>query len=202
MVKLAQFLSILHKLLWWVSVPAALICLQALMLLIGQPIIAPEAVNAASLVLLFAPSLALLIYPFIARRSARSWAIIRAICLPPLLLAGLVIWAFASGIPGPVNRVRTPDGEQFLLGVDPAPTDVVYSLWRAVDTYGLFWTRVPAELTYSEDGSLTSDPKLVLSHDSQRLTVRRGGRWTDCLASKPPYAPCPDAADHPASPSL
>jgi hypothetical protein len=88
-----------------------------------------------------------------------------------------------------VDRITLPDGQVVMLGVDPVPTDVVYSLWRAED---IGWRPVlgPGMMTYSEDGSFTADPRLVLTSDGKRLLIRRGGIWTDCFDVGFTLKPC------------
>lgn len=139
---------------------------------------APEVLNAASLIALIAIPAALLFDAVVPPAGRRLGPVVKLLLGVPATLVVLFWIALSSGLPGVVNRVTAPGGQQYLLGVGPMPTDVDYQLWRSVGPAGLFWE--PAgTLTWSEDGRFTEDPELVLVH-ARWLMVRRGGIWTDC----------------------
>ncbi|WP_310541941.1 hypothetical protein [Phenylobacterium sp.] len=165
--------------------------------LVGLPILAPELVNAVSVVPLFAITALLILSAMRAEKGRRAWAITRAIVLPPLVLIVLVVWGFLSGLPGVVNRVTLSDGRQFLLGVGPEPSDIVYVLWQSVDRWGVFWRPTKYDLTYSDDGTQTADPALVVDPNGRRLLVRRGGLWTDCLDIETDIRACASKVEEP-----
>ena len=177
----SRVLDGLNKGLWVAVVVSAWICVMTLGGLVGLPILAPELANLASVVPPFAITALLILSAMRAGKGRRAWAITRAIVLPPIVLIVWVVWGFVSGLPGVVNRVALSDGRQFLLGVGPEPSDIVYVLWQSVDPWGVFWRPTKYDLTYSDDGTRTADPALVVDPTGRRLLVRRGGLWTDCL---------------------
>tara|TARA_R110002124_G_scaffold218613_3_gene384480 strand:- start:720 stop:1427 length:708 start_codon:yes stop_codon:yes gene_type:complete len=146
-------------------------------------ILAPEILNGTSLVAVFSIALALIFDVIVPAAGKRLWPALRLLVGLPAAVFALVWSAFTSGLPGVVNRVSAPDGQQYLLGVGPTPTDVTYQLWRSVGSGGLLWEQAEV-LTWSEDGRFTEDPKLVLVHE-RWLMVRRGGIWTDCYEITP-----------------
>ena len=96
-----------------------------------------------------------------------------------------------------LGRVALPDGRVAVLTLEPVPTDAVYALWW-VDGIGLRRMLRPVEqITYSEDGSFTDDPALVLTPDGRRLLIRRGGIWTDCVELTDPPRICRNATEYP-----
>lgn len=141
-------------------------------------ILAPEMLNCASLVALIAIPLALLFDVVAPPAKKRLWPAVRLLVGLPVAVVATVWIALASGLPGVVNRVTAPGGQQYLLGVGPMPTDVDYQLWQSVGPGGVVWERAET-LTWSEDGRFTQDPQLVLVRE-RWLMVRRGGIWTDC----------------------
>ncbi len=193
----SRALDALNKGLWVTVVVSAWICVMALGGLVGLPILAPELVNAVSVVPLFAITALLILSAMRAEKGRRAWAITRAIVLPPLVLIVLVVWGFLSGLPGVVNRVTLSDGRQFLLGVGPEPSDIVYVLWQSVDRWGVFWRPTKYDLTYSDDGTQTADPALVVDPNGRRLLVRRGGLWTDCLDIETDIRACASKVEEP-----
>ena len=131
------------------------------------------------------------------------WRVLPALALlagGPFLFLGLVLLQLQARPFSELDRVTLPDGRVIVLGLDHVPTDSVYSLWR---TEGRGWRPLvnPVEdLTYSEDGSFTADPRLVVTPDGERLLIRRGGIWTDCLDIGDALVPCPSLSPHFASP--
>ncbi len=82
-----------------------------------------------------------------------------------------------------LDRTTLPDGRVVMLTLEAVPTDAVFNLWEQPE--GWRWRSLfesGEALTYSEDGSFTADPRLVVSRDGRYLLVRRGGIWTDCWA--------------------
>ena len=176
----SRALELLHKGLWVAAAVSSGICIITLGGLVGAPILAPELVDLASVILLATIPAALILSAVRAERGKRPWAIARAVLLPPLLLVALIVWAFVS-LPGVVNRVALPDGRRLLLGISPHPSDVIYELWQSVDPWGVLWRPTNSDLSWSEDGAHTADPALVVDPKGRWLLVRRGGLWTDCL---------------------
>lgn len=146
-------------------------------------ILAPELLNHASVVALIAIPLALVFDAVAPPSRMRLWPMVRLLVGLPASVVAVVWIAFASGLPGVVNRVTTASGQQYLLGVGPMPTDVDYQLWRSVGPGGVLWERAES-LTWSEDGQFTQNPQLVLVRE-RWLLVRRGGIWTDCYEITP-----------------
>lgn len=62
-------------------------------------------------------------------------------------------------------------------------TDTGYKIWHAPDRGSPLLWRVPKSrsINYSEDGSYTSDPHLLLSNDEQILVLARGGYLVDAI---------------------
>jgi len=82
-----------------------------------------------------------------------------------------------------VDRITLPDGRVVMMTHEPVPTDTVFAVWEQADS--LRWRPLyvmPDQITYSEDGSFTTDPRLVVSDNGAYLLLRRGGIWTDCWA--------------------
>jgi hypothetical protein len=98
--------------------------------------------------------------------------------LVPIALLGVLV-ALARG-PAAVGSIRLPTGKQFILAVEPIPTDTVYTLYQPIGSLGLWWQQV-ANLDYSEDGRFTGGERIVLSPDAKWLVVARAGVWTDCF---------------------
>ncbi len=160
---------------------AVAICSAALTLSSLNPlgvVLSPELLNHASLGALIAIPLALVFDAVAPQAERRLWPMVRLLFGLPATVVAIIWISFASGLPGVVNRVSTPSGQQYLLGVGPMPTDVDYQLWRSVGAGGVLWERAES-LTWSEDGGFTQDPQLVLVR-GRWLMVRRGGIWTDC----------------------
>jgi hypothetical protein len=158
-----------------IAIGAALIFATSL---VPGPKLAPEVLEAAGGIALLATLLALLLDVATPATGGRTGATVRLLLGMPATVTALYLVFLSSGVPGVINRVTAPDGSQYLLGVGPMPTDVDYQLWRSVDPSGLFWERTE-DLTWSEDGGFTENPRLVLVRD-RWLLVRRGGIWTDC----------------------
>lgn len=131
------------------------------------------------------------------------WRVLPALALlagGPFLVLSLVLLQLEARPFSELDRVTLRDGRVIVLGLDHVPTDSVYSLWQAE---GRGWRPAvgPAEeLTYSEDGSFTADPRLVVTPDGGRLLIRRGGIWTDCLDIGDVLVPCPSLSPGFASP--
>ncbi len=70
----------------------------------------------------------------------------------------------------------------FILATSPAPTDVCYQILSTPHLTWPLWTfEFDKELDYSEDGSLTENPSIILNSDENILVVKRGGEYTDAL---------------------
>lgn len=63
------------------------------------------------------------------------------------------------------------------------PTDTVFEVAQTPTLWYPLWRRAfdSAILDYSEDGSLISNPRLILSGDESILVVSRGGELTDAV---------------------
>lgn len=109
-----------------------------------------------------------------------------------------MFWGFPrlflpSSISGwPIDSVYSEGrGKYYILAYEPGPTDTAYRVYSAWGTrLNPIWQLELAgrELDYSEDGSLTENPNLILSKDEQVLVISRGGQLTDAvlLESKQP----------------
>ncbi|ORE88141.1 hypothetical protein ATO4_24686 [Aurantimonas sp. 22II-16-19i] len=107
--------------------------------------------------------------------------------LPGIVLNGLVVAfvataVFSSGFFGEVCGQRKGC---YFLSIAPAPTDTIYEIWRAPAWWSPVLVRLKAaesiHINYSEDGSYTSDPHLLLSNDEQILVLARGGYLVDAI---------------------
>jgi len=115
----------------------------------------------------------------------------------PLLALGLLV-ALTAGLailmPMRVeaDQITLPDGRVVVMTYEPVPTDTVFAVWERMD--GIRWRplyAMPGQITYSEDGSFTADPRLVVSDDGRHLLLRRGGIWADCWPIGERPSPCP-----------
>lgn len=71
----------------------------------------------------------------------------------------------------------------FHLSRGPTITDTVYDLWHTAEPDELIWRRLVGEgaLNYSEDGSFTENPRLLLSGNERILVLERGGIYADAI---------------------
>ena len=133
------------------------------------------------------------------RGFARLWPLLALVTasVPGLMVLGLIsLFQLRSEL----DRVTLPDGRQVLLTLEPIPTDAVYALW---ETAGWGWRPVlqsVSEITYSEDGSFTKDPALILTPDGAHLLIRRGGIWADCVVVAKPWRTCIEMDGSPDTP--
>lgn len=98
------------------------------------------------------------------------------------------LWSLLSvgllGTKVPFSVVRAPKrGVYYALCDAMVFGDVVYEVAETRSLWSPRWKRAfdPMLLDYSEDGSLTGDPRLVLSRDESILVVSRGGQLTDAI---------------------
>ena len=90
-----------------------------------------------------------------------------------------------------IDRVILPDGRVVMMTIEPGMTDTIFGLWEKAG--GWSWKapfEAVSEITYSEDHSFTTDPRLVVTANGQHLLIRRGGIWTDCWAIATTLNPC------------
>jgi hypothetical protein len=90
-----------------------------------------------------------------------------------------------------IDRVSLPNGRVIMMTIEPGMTDTIFGLWEKVG--GWSWQapfEAVSEITYSEDHSFTTDPRLVVTANGQHLLIRRGGIWTDCWAIATSLNPC------------
>jgi hypothetical protein len=118
----------------------------------------------------------------------RRWRDKLFLLLLPLLLLPMAQGAFMIPV-GNITHARLSDGRVIHLAYGPELTDVTYQLWQE-ERGGWWWRRLPADLSYSEDGRFSDEARLGLSRDGRRLLVGRGGIWTDCLEVGT-FRPCP-----------
>jgi hypothetical protein len=133
---------------------------------------------------------ALVMFPFVllaarvvrTRRNRSIWLLCALLWLP-LATGSQILAAMWLELPGTTPSVTTPDGAAFRLGVGPAMTDVVYSLWRRAPGIAPIWREVlpSTDLTYSEDGRFTRGARLVVAQEGRMLLIERGGLFTDCV---------------------
>ncbi|MBP7864443.1 MAG: hypothetical protein KA419_00725 [Acidobacteria bacterium] len=118
-------------------------------------------------------------------------ALFRLVLTPVIILTAEILLFFVhafipSGLSGwPLDSVYSKRRSQyFLLARDDTPTDWVYTLHSTRTTlFNPLWKKEYGSppLDYSEDGSLTSNPRLFLSRDETILAIARGGRFTDAV---------------------
>ena len=114
----------------------------------------------------------------------------RIALLLPLLIAFLMIglsW-WLTPIPvsdEPIDNVYSASRDKcFILAYEPTFQDTLYQIFSAEGSrWNPIWHMETESMTidYSEDGSLTSDPHVLLSGDESLLVVGRGGHLTDCI---------------------
>jgi hypothetical protein len=114
----------------------------------------------------------------------------RIALLLPVLIALLLIGIFWGLTPGPVSdqpidHVYSASRDKcFILAYQPTFQDTLYQIFSAEGSqWNPIWHLETDGMTidYSEDGSLTSDPHVLLSGDESLLVVGRGGHLTDCI---------------------
>ncbi len=120
-----------------------------------------------------------------------SRSIKRILIIPFVLIAVAVIWGIPtflmpSVISGwPIDSVYSPARDKYyILAFEPALTDAIYRVFTADGSrLNPVWNVKFAGtiLDYSEDGSLTSNPRIILSKDEQLLVIERGGHFTDAI---------------------
>jgi hypothetical protein len=71
----------------------------------------------------------------------------------------------------------------FVLCDALVPTDTVFEVAQTPSLWRPLWSKAfdSSILEYSEDGSLISDPRLILSGDQSILVISRGGHLTDVV---------------------
>lgn len=90
-----------------------------------------------------------------------------------------------------VDRVSLPNGRVVMMTLEPGRTDAIFGLWEKAG--GWVWQApfdAVSEITYSEDHTFTTDPRLVVTATGRHLLIRRGGIWTDCWAIATSLTPC------------
>lgn len=153
----------------------------------GSQIILPSAANliaSAGLILLVLSGL-------LAAATRQGWRrvvplIALVFMMPVVFMLGFVELTLVRR---EIGRVTLPGGHIVMMTQEPGFTDTSFGLWRPD---GWRWQAVfdtDHQITYSEDGSFTEDPALVLAPDSRYLTIRRGGIWTDCWEIKAEMKP-------------
>jgi len=115
----------------------------------------------------------------------------RLLVVPPILLVGGLVTALSylfvpSRISGwPIDTAYSPSrGKHYVLAYDVVPTDTCYLVFSAKSTLVNPIWKVEFDgnlLDYSEDGSLTENPHLILSGDEKVLVIGRGGHLTDAI---------------------
>ena len=175
-------------------VGSALLLLSHLLLVVsavpskvGSQIILPSAAN-----LIASTGLILLVLSgLLAAATRQGWRrvvplIALVFMMPVVFMLGLVELTLVRR---EVGRVTLPGGHIVMMTQEPGFTDTSFRLWRPD---GWRWQAVfdaDHQITYSEDGSFTEDPALVLAPDGRHLTIRRGGIWTDCWEIKAEMKP-------------
>lgn len=104
----------------------------------------------------------------------------------------VMLWLFGGASVQPVTRsVCSDDGSCYHLTVAPVPTDTIYEIWTSGDAWLDRLRRSDAlsrRVSYSEDGSYTENPMLVMSGDARFLAVNRGGQFLDLIDLTPAKA--------------
>ena len=115
---------------------------------------------------------------------------LRVAAIPLIFILGSFVSLFCLIFPStisdrPIDTVFSKTRNQyFILAYTPVPTDVCYTLFSTKGTlFNPVW-KVECggtELDYSEDGSLTDNPLLILSENEELLVISRGGHLTDAI---------------------
>jgi hypothetical protein len=129
----------------------------------------------------------------VAAARRRGWSrILPLLLLMPAWLGTAALLGFAGTflLRSEINRVSLPDGHLIMLALEPMPTDTVFSLWEADGWRWRALVEPVVGITYSEDGSFTTDPALLSDPSEKHLLIRRGGIWTDCWSAEPRLTPC------------
>lgn len=114
------------------------------------------------------------------------------LALMPMGLLLLVILGLAETqlVRYELDRLTLRDGRVVMMTIEPGTTDTIFALllkdgwrWRPLFTGG-------TEVSYSEDGSFTEKPALVLTPGERHILIRRGGIWTDCWRVGGTLQPC------------
>lgn len=124
------------------------------------------------------------------RRDFRR-ALGRTIAIPAILFLGAAVALIPklflpSTVSGwPIDSVHSQNRNKFfILAYEPMLTDTAYRVFSAEGSrLNPIWRVELAGtiLDYSEDGSLTESPHLLLSKDEQLLVIGRGGHLTDAI---------------------
>lgn len=70
----------------------------------------------------------------------------------------------------------------YTLIIEPMPTDVSYAILKSTTPFDLFYCiYIDDILDYSEDGSLTEDPKIEFNEAGTIIAIKRGGYYTDAI---------------------
>lgn len=181
----------LPHLVLWTSLGSAVVLFRA-----GRAgfIIADGWLIAAGWVLLAVPGTALLwLVVAVFRRKGRLVSVASWFLLSVLSLTGL-----SDAMFGPIRVIGEASlgGRRYVLADGNLPTDVDFRVLQTIKAGGLRWADAvdSDRLTYSEDGAFITDPALVAV--GERLLIRRGGIWTDCLQQAGKVlAPCPGTDD-------
>jgi hypothetical protein len=125
---------------------------------------------------------------FLDRRYMRG--LLRLISMPVIFLIGGIVAFIALFFPStishwPIDTVFSDNRKQFyILAYEPVPTDTCYRVFSTRHTLmnPLWKVEFGGDiLDYSEDGSLTKDPHVILSEDEEMLIISRGGHFTDAI---------------------
>ncbi|MGF3027399.1 hypothetical protein ACQVP2_31905 [Methylobacterium aquaticum] len=122
----------------------------------------------------------------IAATTRQGWPRVVPLLIAVLVLPVAVVIIAFVGLTmqrAEINRITLPDGRVVMMTLEPVLTDTVLDLW---EPHGWRWRSFlnGGNATYSEDGSFTDAPLLVLAKDGRHLMVRRGGIWTDCWTTE------------------
>ena len=100
------------------------------------------------------------------------------------LLLWATVWVGRVGTKWPYSTVYSSKRNVYYVLCDAlVPTDTVFEVAQTPSLWRPLWRRSfdSSILEYSEDGSLISDPRLILSGDQSILVISRGGQLTDAV---------------------
>ena len=99
------------------------------------------------------------------------------------LVAALVLSSGLSFRDGLFGETCGKAAGCFFLSDAGMITDTGYKIWHAPDQGSPLLWRVPKSrsINYSEDGSYSSDPHLLLTKDEEVLVLARGGYFVDAI---------------------
>lgn len=158
-------------------------------------VIPPSWVHYVPIVGVILLALSLLISAAAERGWRRLIPLLGLVALPAIAL--VIGFVQLATLRSEIDRVTLPNGQVIMMAIEPGITDTILGLWE--EPIGWFWQTLfkgGIEVTYSEDHSFTTNPRLVITADGRHLLIRRGGIWTDCWTIEARLKPCLLPGEH------